>query len=83
MCTKRCIAGRPPPACTGHLDEDLRGIVACTAALLTWPLARLAVPGLIGEAASDPSLNQRLLGRFAGRGWSGLDTYQAEATAPG
>ncbi len=68
---------------TGRLDEDLHAIVAHTAALLTSPLARVAVPGLIGEAASDPSLNQRLLDRFAGRGWSGLDDYLAEATARG
>lgn len=68
---------------TGSLATDLRNIVARTAALLTTPLARLAVPGLIGEAATDPSLNQRLLDRFAGRGWSGLDTDLAEATARG
>ena len=68
---------------TGRLGEDLRNIVARTAALLTSPLARVAVPGLIGEAASDPSLNQRLLDRFAGRGWSGLDAYLSEATARG
>lgn len=68
---------------TGDLGDDVRNIVARTAALLTSPLARLAVPGLIGEAASDPSLNQRLLDRFAGRGWSGLDAYLAEATARG
>lgn len=68
---------------TGDLGQDLRQIVARTAALLASPLARLAVPGLIGEAASDPSLNQRLLDRFVGRGWSGLDDYLAEATARG
>lgn len=68
---------------TGDLGDDVRNIIARTAALLTSPLARLAVPGLIGEAASDPSLNQRLLDRFAGRGWSGLDAYLAEATARG
>lgn len=68
---------------TGRLDADLRNIVARTAALLTSPLARVAVPGLIGEAASDPSLNQRLLDRFAGHGWSGLDDYLAEATSQG
>lgn len=68
---------------SGDLGDDVRNIVARTAALLTSPLARLAVPGLIGEAASDPSLNQRLLDRFAGRGWSGLDAYLAEATERG
>ena len=68
---------------TGSLDQDLRSIVARTATLLTSPLARLAVPGLIGEAAVDPSLNQRQLDRFVGRGWSGLDDYLAEATARG
>lgn len=68
---------------TGRLEEDLHSIVARTAALLTSPLARLAVPGLIGEAASDPSLNQRVLDRFAGSGWSGLDAYLSEAAARG
>lgn len=68
---------------TGDLGRDLHSIVARTAALLTSPLARLAVPGLIGEAASDPSLNQRVLDRFAGSGWSGLDAYLADAAAHG
>lgn len=68
---------------TGRLDEDLRNIVSRTAALLTSPLARVAVPGLIGEAASDPTLNQRLLDRFAGRGWSGLDAHLADAITQG
>lgn len=68
---------------TGRLEEDLHSIVARTAALLTSPLARVAVPGLIGEAASDPSLNQRVLDRFAGSGWSGLDAYLSEAAARG
>ncbi|MGW0160183.1 TetR/AcrR family transcriptional regulator [Mycobacterium sp. NPDC003323] len=68
---------------TGDLDHDVRSIVARTAALLTSPLARVAVPGLIGEAASDPSLSQRLLDRFTGRGWGGLDAYLAESAARG
>ena len=68
---------------TGSLESDIGNIVARTAALLDSPLARLAVPGLIGEAASDPSLNRRLLDRFAGAGWGGLDDYLAEATARG
>lgn len=68
---------------TGSLETDLRTIVARTAALLNSPLARLAVPGLIGEAASDPALNRRLLDRFEGRGWGGLDEYLVDATARG
>lgn len=70
-------------AATGSLDTDLRDIVGRAVTLLTSPLARLAVPGLIGEAAADPTLNQRLLDRFALQGWRGLDGYLADAVARG
>ncbi|MFC8045377.1 TetR/AcrR family transcriptional regulator [Nocardia sp. NPDC057353] len=70
-------------AATGALETDLRAIVARCAALLTSPLARLAVPGLIGEAAADATLNQRLLDRFALHGWRGLDGHLAAAVERG
>ncbi|UGT61706.1 TetR/AcrR family transcriptional regulator [Nocardia asteroides] len=70
-------------AATGALETDLRAVVTRTVALLTSPLARLAVPGLIGEAAADATLNQRLLDRFAVQGWRGLDGHLAAAIERG
>lgn len=68
---------------TGSIAGDIREVVRRTTELLTTPLARLAVPGLISEAASDPVLHQRLLDRFASDGWQGLDTYLNAAVARG
>jgi AcrR family transcriptional regulator len=68
---------------TGSVAGDIRELLRRTADLLTTPLARLAVPGLISEAANDPVLHQRLLDRFSSDGWRGLDTYLTEAAARG
>ena len=68
------------PARTGVLDTDIRALVRTTADLLTSPLARLAVPGLIAEASADPTLHARLLERFSSQGWSGIDAYLRTAT---
>jgi AcrR family transcriptional regulator len=68
---------------TGTLDGDVRELVRRTAELLTTPLARAAVPGLIAEAATDPVLHQRLLGRFTSQGWRGLDDLLAAAVRRG
>ena len=54
-----------------------------TAELLTTPLARVAVPGLIAEASADPTLHARLLERFSAEGWSGIDDYLRSATEAG
>ncbi|WP_028645127.1 TetR/AcrR family transcriptional regulator [Nocardioides sp. URHA0020] len=67
------VTDEPPR--TGVLDADIRELVRTTAELLSTPLARLAVPGLIAEAATDPTLHARLLERFAAEGWSGTDEY--------
>jgi len=68
---------------TGVLADDVRELVRMTAELLTTPMARLAVPGLIAEASSDPTLHARLLDRFADHGWSGFDDYVRAAAANG
>jgi AcrR family transcriptional regulator len=68
---------------TGVLATDMHGLVHQTAQLLTTPLARLAVPGLIAEAAADPALHARLLERFSAQGWGGIETYLAAAVATG
>lgn len=68
---------------TGVLEDDVRELVRRTADLLTTPLARLAVPGLIAEAAADPTLHARLLERFSSQGWIGVDDYLRAAAAEG
>ena len=68
---------------TGVLDTDMRELVRTTAELLSTPLARLAVPGLIAEASADPTLHARLLERFSSEGWSGTDDYVRAATDTG
>ncbi|OJZ70284.1 TetR family transcriptional regulator [Mycobacterium paraffinicum] len=51
---------------TGSLPEDLREMVRRAMLFLTTPAARAALPGLVGEMASDPTLHSALLERFAG-----------------
>ncbi len=68
---------------TGVLADDLRELVRRTADLLASPLARLAVPGLVAEAAADPSLHARLLERFAQHGWIGVEDYLDRAAEAG
>jgi AcrR family transcriptional regulator len=50
---------------TGSLDGDVREMMRRTAAVLTTPAARAALPGLVGEMAADPALHAALLERFA------------------
>ena len=76
-------ADATPTAHTGVLEDDLRTLVRRTADLLTTPLARLAVPGLIAEAAADPSLHARLLERFSTQGWIGVEDYLRAAAESG
>lgn len=68
---------------TGVLATDVRELVRRTAELLTTPLARLAVPGLIAEAAADPTLHARLLERFSAEGWGGFEAYMSTAADAG
>ncbi len=75
------VTNEPPR--TGVLDTDIRELVRTTAKLLTSPLARVAVPGLIAEASADPTLHARLLERFSSEGWSGIDEYLRTASVAG
>ena len=49
---------------TGTLEGDVREMIRRTLAVLSTPAARAALPGLIGEMASDPTLHSALLERF-------------------
>lgn len=50
---------------TGSLTGDVREMVRRSAAVLTTPAARAALPGLIAEMAADVTLHAALLERFA------------------
>jgi AcrR family transcriptional regulator len=49
---------------TGSLDGDVREMVRRSTGVLTTPAARAALPGLLAEMATDPTLHAKLLGRF-------------------
>jgi AcrR family transcriptional regulator len=49
---------------TGSLAGDVREMVRRTAGVLTTPAARAALPGLVAEMATDPTLHAKLLERF-------------------
>lgn len=56
---------------TGSLTGDVREMVRRSTAVLTTPAARAAMPGLLAEMATDPTLHAKLLERFGdvtGRG---------------
>jgi AcrR family transcriptional regulator len=68
---------------TGSLPDDIREMVRRTAAVLTTPAARAALPGLVGEMAADPALHSALLERFADVLSRGLTDRLREAQARG
>ena len=49
---------------TGSLAGDVREMVRRSTGVLTTPAARAAMPGLLAEMATDPTLHAKLLGRF-------------------
>ena len=49
---------------TGSLADDVREMVWRTTGVLTTPAARAALPGLVAEMATDPTLHTKLLERF-------------------
>jgi AcrR family transcriptional regulator len=49
---------------TGSLSGDVREMVRRSTGVLTTPAARAAMPGLLAEMATDPTLHAKLLGRF-------------------
>lgn len=68
---------------TGVLADDVRDMVRGTAAVLGTPAARAALPGLIAEMASDPSLHSALLERFSDVLFGGLGRRLENACARG
>jgi AcrR family transcriptional regulator len=68
---------------TGSLDADVREMIKRTLSVLSTPAARAALPGLIGEMASDPSLHSALLERFSDILVRGLTQYLAAAIRRG
>ena len=49
---------------TGSLAGDVREMVRRSTGVLTTPAARAAMPGLLAEMATDPTLHAKLLERF-------------------
>ena len=68
---------------TGSLAGDVREMVSRTAAVLTTPAARAALPGLVGEMAADLTLHSALLERFGDILSRGLSDRLADAVARG
>lgn len=68
---------------TGTLAGDVREMVSRTAAVLTTPAARAALPGLVGEMAADLTLHAALLDRFGDILSRGLTDRLTEAVARG
>ncbi len=54
------------------LRGDIRALVAIGVELLGRPAARAALPGLLAEMSSDPTLQADVLGRFADGAWGWL-----------
>lgn len=68
---------------TGSLAGDVREMVRRTAAVLTTPAARAALPGLVAEMAADLTLHSALLERFGDILSRGLAQRLADAVARG
>ncbi|ORW00027.1 TetR/AcrR family transcriptional regulator [Mycobacterium kyorinense] len=68
---------------TGSLAGDVREMVRRTAAVLTTPAARAALPGLVAEMAADLTLHSALLERFGDILSRGLSQRLADAVARG
>jgi len=68
---------------TGSLTGDVREMLRRTVAVLTTPPARAALPGLIGEMATDLTLHAALLVRFNDILGHGLADRLARAAARG
>jgi AcrR family transcriptional regulator len=68
---------------TGSLAGDVHEMMRRTLAVLTTPAARAALPGLVGEMASDLTLHAALLERFGGVLSRGLTERLTDAVARG
>ena len=62
---------------------DLRSLVAIGVELLGRPAARAALPGLLAEMTSDPTLHADVLGRFADGTWDWIQRRIEGAIAAG
>ncbi len=56
----------------GDLRGDIAALVSVGVELLGRPAARAALPGLLAEMTSDPTLRSDVIGRFEGRTWGWL-----------
>lgn len=56
--------GNRPDAAARSLADDVRDMVAGAAMVMASPVARAAIPGLIGEFQTDPTLHSLVLERF-------------------
>jgi AcrR family transcriptional regulator len=65
------------------LRSDIRALVAIGVELLGRPAARAALPGLLAEMTSDPTLHADVLGRFAGAAWGCLERRLDDAIGTG
>ncbi|PRC47824.1 TetR family transcriptional regulator, partial [Mycobacterium sp. ITM-2017-0098] len=68
---------------TGSLESDVREMIRRTLAVLSTPAARAALPGLVGEMASDPTLHTALLERFGDILVRGLNDHLRSAAGRG
>ena len=68
---------------TGSLAGDVREMMRRTVAVLTSPAARAALPGLVGEMATDLTLHTALLERFGDILSRGLTERLGAAAARG
>lgn len=68
---------------TGSLEDDVREMIRRTLAVLSTPAARAALPGIVGEMASDPTLHTALLERFGDILVRGLSDYLQSAVRRG
>jgi AcrR family transcriptional regulator len=68
---------------TGSLAGDVHLMVRGVVVVLSTPLARAAIPGLMLEFGSDPALHQRLLERLRTTVWEAMNQRLAEAISAG
>ncbi len=68
---------------TGSVEGDVQEMLRRTLAALNTPAARAALPGLVGEMASDSALHTTLLERFDDELIRALDDYIVSATQRG
>lgn len=72
-----------PPPPTGSVTEDIRMMVAGSVAAFSHPVARAAVPGLVGAIAADPDLHAALLQRFRVGSLGNLEARLRQAVEDG